>query len=142
MKKTHIFVRLLLVSDHLPPKVIENVIGIPTADHWVKGEIRKPKRVPDIENRCVIHSGLDKECELDEHMEALLRIVKPVASKIESFSKSNFVQVSIAIYSEPDAFGPPLNFSRETMRQMTDLGASLDIDLYQWKLNDDEDIAS
>jgi hypothetical protein len=126
-------VRVKIVSKKHTPEMITEAVGIRCDWCWRCGDTRKHTIITEKDNGWVLHSGLPKTASLDEHMEALLSTVKPAKAKIRHLSLDDIVEVSCVIYS---ATRPALNFGSSVIRQLAEMGASLDIDLYNIDYDD------
>jgi len=96
---------------------------------WRKGDLGKLSNKPMKNNYWALSSGLDKSEKIDKHVETLLGKIRP--------NKRHFVRVgnrfhpvlSCVVYS----YGgdrPCLGFSRTVIKELAELGADIDIDLY------------
>ena len=75
----------------------------------------------------MVSSLLPKSAYAEAHLEALLARLRPHTKTFKALSSEMILEVSIVIYT---SVRPSLSFSKEIMQQISDLGASFDIDLY------------
>jgi hypothetical protein len=120
-------VRLKIVSIHRTPETVTEVLGLQCDRFWHCGDTRADTIIIEKNNGWVLHSGLPKTAPLEEHIEAILRILTPFKEKIKSLSCTDTVELSCVLYA---SHPPALSFGHSTINRLAELGASLDIDLY------------
>jgi len=107
--------------------MITEAVGLACDKCWHCGDKRARSIIVEKDNGWVLHSGLPKTASLDAHIEALLSKLDPFKESIRFISLADTVELSIVIYAPSP---PALNFDSSIINQLTELGASMDIDLY------------
>jgi hypothetical protein len=126
-------VRLKIISGTRSPEMITEAIGLQCDKWWHYGDKREHTIIVEKNNGWVLHSGLPRTASLDEHIDALWRILEPVKAKIRCLASTELVELSCVIYS---SFSPALYFECSVINRLAELGAGMDIDLY--RLPDDK----
>lgn len=123
------FVRLKILSRNRSAEEISRIVGLRCEKSWRPGDFRHNTLIKEETHGWIITSGLPESIALQHHLDAVLARLGPHAREVEGLSHDGetTVELSCAIYSEG---APELNFSRAVIRQLNELGASLDIDLY------------
>ena len=123
-----IIVRLKVTSTRLTPEQITDAVGILCDHAWRIGEKRGKTIIVEKTNGWVLNSKMPKNAPLESHIEELLGRLVVHADRIRALSEQETVEVSCVIY----ALSPPaLNFDKSVIQRIFQLGASVDIDLYQ-----------
>jgi hypothetical protein len=127
MSDSKVYVRLKIISDALTPEQISNRLGMSPSKSWHAGDRRGPTIIKEKCNGWVLESDLPPGAPLEAHVESLLARLAPLSDRIESLAEGNIVEFSCVAYAKE---APALNFQKSLLRQIVNLGASLDIDLY------------
>lgn len=97
---------------------------------WLKGSrVDERAQVKYKNNGVAFFSKLGSARDFDDHVEALVKILKPLKEKLQKLSQTCYSEVSCVI----NVFGgerPAIHFDRDTIRLFSDLNAHIDIDLY------------
>jgi len=120
-------VRLYVFSVNRTAEQITAIIGLPCDKSWRIGDKRGKSIILQKENCWAIHSSLPKSTPIDVQTEELLERISPYKNKILEISQVDTVQFSWIIYATSR---PPLHLSKAVVKEISQLGASLDIDLY------------
>lgn len=120
-------VRLRITSLDRTPEEITTLVGLMCDRSWHIGDKRSKTVISEITNGWILNSGLPKSASLETHIQELLERLTPHASKIQTLSHQASVELSIVVYASTP---PALNFDKTVIRLLSQLGASLDIDLY------------
>lgn len=121
------YAELVILSTTLTPDVLDTVLGLKSDKRWTTGQLRANSTISEKQNGWVIQSCLDRTAPLEEHINHLLDTLRPASSKIKGLSGQACVQFSCVVHA-PDV--PPLHFDSGVITALSELGASLDIDLY------------
>jgi hypothetical protein len=120
-------VRLYVFSVHKTAEQIAENIGLHFDKSWRIGDKRGKSIIMEKENGWALNSNLPKSAPLDLHIEKLLERLSPYKDKIRMLAQNDTVQFSCIIHT---ANRPPLHFSKTIVKEIYQLGASLDVDLY------------
>lgn len=130
--ETETIVRLKIRSCSQTAGTITQTLRIEPDRAWSIGDLRPHTTIAEPDHGWVRHSGLPRNATLAEHIEELLKTLRPASESIKKLSSTEYVEVSVVIYA---ASCPTLHIEPLLLQQMSDLGAALDIDLY---IADDE----
>src|SRR5438552_16187438 len=120
-------VRLKITSISRTPEQISEAAGLTCDRSWRIGDKRGKTIIVERTNGWVLNSGLAKSASLEAHIEELLERLIAHADKIRTLSEQESVELSCVVYA---ASPPALNFNKSVIRQLGQLGVSLDVDLY------------
>jgi len=127
-----VFVWLGVFSTSLTPTEIDTILGIKCDESWLKGDFRKGTKLRESKNGWIMNSRLSEYEPVEDHVRALLDRISPYIRNFKSVLDSAHVELSVAVYMYSDRT-PVLNFDKATLSNLCELGASLDIDLYNLK---------
>lgn len=102
-------------------------MGLQPERSWHIGDQRPKTRIMEKENGWLLSSGLEESASLEEHLAALLEKLQPISGRIASVASIANIELSCAIYSETQ---PALSFGSDVIREVANLRASLDVDIY------------
>jgi hypothetical protein len=120
-------VRLKITGTNRPPEQISKAIGLTCDRSWRIGDKRENTVIVEKTNGWVLNSGLPKTASLEAHIEDLLKRLLAHADKLRLLSEDECTELSCVVYA---ASPPALNFDKTVIQRLSDLGVSLDIDLY------------
>ncbi len=120
-------VRLKVLSSTQTPEMVTKAIGLDCDHCWHIGDRRGPTIIKEKNHGWVLHSGLPKSTELEEHISALLSVLETRTNALKALSATATLEFSCVIYANR---GPGLCFDQKVINKLALLGASLDIDLY------------
>jgi hypothetical protein len=120
-------VRLKIISESHTPEMITGSLGLCSDRSWHVGDKRVRTAIEEKDHGWILGSGLPRTASLGEQVEALLARLAPCRDKIRRLAHDSTVEFSCVIYAKAR---PALNFSPSEINQVSELGASLDIDLY------------
>jgi hypothetical protein len=133
------YARLGIYSPTLTLDQISSILGMTYDKSQSKGDVQRPHGIVHIKNNAwFIFSQLPRDLPLEEHVKNLIGRVSPVIDKIRTIAEQpgNDVELSCVIHSKKKS---PLNFSKETIVALCQMGASIDVDLYffdrTWKVD-------
>lgn len=126
--KQEIIVYLRLLSDNSSPEEVLNVVKVPSVKSWKKGEKNQSTKMLYKENGWEIKSNLDDEINVVEKIADVLSLIEPYRKEINILKESWSIGVACVIYYDESL--PPLNFDSSLLKQIGEVGASLDIDVY------------
>lgn len=122
--------RILIADFDFDPSRITRDLGIKPSKTWQRGQSTVPGAlIKHRENGWAFDSKLPKSATIERHAENILAALAPAWEKITSLSKIYYVELSCAVYS----FGgdrPELGFEKQIIKQLAEIGARIDIDLY------------
>lgn len=122
-----------LTGINFSPERITSLLGITPSRTWKVGDLI-PKTI-----LCMKHDGwslatdteiVDDVCDLEKHIQRLLKQLKSSVGKIKEICSRYQLdaEISCVVYT-PDA-NPGICFEPDIAKQIADLGAAIDIDLY------------
>jgi hypothetical protein len=123
-----IIVYLRLLSEEVSPKEVAQLIVVPTAKSWQKGEINPITKLAFKEYGWEIKSDLSNEEGLAEKLSDILKRIEPFKEKFGQIKQNWDIGFSCVIYYK-DSF-PSLFLDKMLLSQISEIGASLDIDVY------------
>ena len=122
------FVWLSVESDVQSAKDISVFVGLTCDRSWIAGEQRGRTKLVFERNGWVVDSRLDKtRYEVEAHLEALLRRVRPFADKIRTLALANETILHCVLYTNRrTSFSVPPHI----VRWIGELGATFDVEIY------------
>ena len=139
--KNDIYATLSIYSKKITAEQITHKLGLAPHKSWIKGNRKvllnrktgERRILPAVhkEHLWELKSKSSSTISLDVPVRQLLIRLKPYSKMIKRLSAQPNVNVQLSgvIYWYQDST-PPLNFKKEILRAINDLGASLDLDLY------------
>jgi acetylglutamate kinase len=124
-----VHVNLNIFSDTLTPEKISELTGIDADKFWLAGDRRKDTQIIEKENGWAIKSFLNKDDDLEAHIQDMRRRLSGKEGIIKSISElaGCDIQLSGVIYGSDT---PALCFDKDVIGWLGSIGASLDIDIY------------
>ena len=119
--------RLKILSTVRTAEEITKTLGIACDRCWRKGDTRAKTSIIEQKNGWILDSGMPRSAALSTQIESLLARLFPRAAEIKLLSRDDEVELSCVVYA---ASPPALNFTHPILHQLSEMGASLDIDLY------------
>lgn len=107
--------------------MITKALGLNSDRSWRVGDKRPHTIIEEDNNGWIINSGRPKATCLEEQVQALLDRVDQCKDAIKVLSRDASVEFSCVVYADTT---PALNFGAGIIGRLSELGASLDIDLY------------
>jgi len=122
-------VRLMVLSDNLSPEKLIKQLAMSGDKIWSLGDKRLNTLLLEKENGWVLKSKIALNLDLEDHIENVMSLIKGNEARFKAISNQEgcFIQLSCACYYDDE---PPLIFESEVINWLSDLNASLDIDLY------------
>lgn len=120
-------VRLKVTSSERSPEQITQAIGLPSSKSWHIGDNRANTIISEKLNGWIFESNLPHSASLEDHVGNLLDRLSTQTVEIKHISEKDSVEFSCVVYASAT---PALNFSKEVLQCICEMGASLDIDLY------------
>jgi hypothetical protein len=103
-------------------------VGVPPSEIWSAGDQIRATLVRRKSTGWRLRSDLPATASLSEHAERLLGMIYPQATAIAELESVD-MWFSFAVYVY-DADRPPLRLPRNMVSRIAELGAGIDIDLY------------
>ena len=103
------------------------MLGLAYDKSWRIGDKRGRSGIIQKNNGWVLTSKVSSSAPLEDHISDLLVRLADHTDAIREISRRDEVELSCVIHA---AHPPPLNFSKDLVHNLSQLGASLDIDLY------------
>lgn len=124
-------VKLTIVSDTLSARDISSLLGIEADSSQILGEMNQlgtktyPQHVWMLKNRHEV-SDRDIGAQIEACVSQFLKRVGPASSSIKSLSIEHLVEVGLYVFAREV---PPISLSKKQIGALTELGASLDVDI-------------
>ncbi len=130
MKKDDTRVYLWVSDFGEDASVVTKTIGLEPTHIKVAGEPnpKYPKMI-NRGNSWELHSSLPSSAHIDEHIEALLRVLEPHATAVKAVSETFNVGISTAVYYYED-YTPGIHLTEHAISALASMGLSMDFDLY------------
>ena len=126
-------IEFLLIGDNIDVELINELLQIPNAEILKKGELLKERKNPVITNSWKISTEFVRNPYVREEVEKIILILKDkvnIINKIyELFDDINIV-LEIVIEVTHKDYQPAIIFSRNTLKFISDIHASIDVDMY------------
>jgi hypothetical protein len=133
------YARLSIYSSTLSPDEVNIILGIKCDKSQLKGDIQRPHAIVNIKrNAWFIFSQLPRDFSLEDQVKDLLGRISAVIDKIKTIADQpgNDVELGCIVHSKKES---PINFTKETIAILFQMGASIDVDLYYfdrtWKVD-------
>jgi hypothetical protein len=120
---------IVLGSSATRDEVAKYVSGGPIT-FWKKGDAVQGSRIIRKEDGWKLGSTLPRDSSLAEHVDKILECVDPVLGTLNRLGGTS-IRLSVALY----VYGldrPPLRINAKAVRKLGDMGAEVDIDLYNF----------
>ena len=129
--------RLDIISHSITPEELNNTLGMTCDESHYIGDLRKNTIIHEKENDWTIKSRLPRTSPLEDHIVDLLERISPITDKIRSVADKSDVEIEVicVIFTSER---PAIFFTKEQVKTIYEMGASIDIDLY-WVPGDDEE---
>jgi hypothetical protein len=124
--ESHVF---LAVTEFGDEAVVTSLLGFAPTSVWLKGD-----SVPDrptarrTHSRWSFHSPLPLHAHVEAHLEALLTLLEPHATRIRHCATQFRTELRCAIYYTD--FSPGIHLSELLLERIARMGVPLDFDLY------------
>lgn len=127
--KTKFYAHSGIFSPTLSPEEINSILGISCDEGYHTGDQRGKTIIHEKENGWMIFSQVPRKPPMEDHIKNILDRVSPITDKIRTLSERSdvSVQLGLVIYTEDR---PALFFTKEQVRAICDIGASIDVDIY------------
>jgi hypothetical protein len=122
--------KLGIFSQNLKPEDLNSILGIHCDKGYLKGDLRGPI-IREKENGWIIYSRIPKYAPLKEHINDILARVSQVTDKIRDLADKPDVKMEFGCTIHADE-SPPLDFDKEIVAALCQIGARIDVDLYYW----------
>lgn len=118
-----------LTGFDFPPERISGALQLAPSDTWVKGEvIGRSIRKHEV-NGWALESCLSEEQDPEAHILHLAGLISPERI-LEVRASAQALELEFAVVIEMSDTTPPLGLSVDTIRRLSGLGASIDVDMY------------
>jgi hypothetical protein len=113
----------------MPPQELTKELGIEPTHSWKKGDPGIASKLPMKNNGWELSSGLELSKDFESHLRALLDKIRPLKENFINVGKKfpTVLSCIIYIYGEDR---PYLGFESTVVKELADLNATIDIDLY------------
>jgi hypothetical protein len=128
--EVEIAVSLTLTGAALDPQQLTAWTGLLPSRTWMAGELIREGALLRYEHSgWSIRSGLPHSRSLEDHVDALLRRLKPGWDTLLGLCQRYDAEVACAVYSYGGA-RPAIHLRKDQCRRLSELNASLDVDVY------------
>jgi hypothetical protein len=127
--KDEYYTELVVLSQTLNPEQLNAIVGMNCDKSRLAGASIGSSLIRARKNTWIIYSRLPRDLHIENHIEDLLKRVSPITDKIRRLADQPDVEVvfGCVIYTREQ---PAMDFNREQVAAICDLGARIDIDLY------------
>ncbi|GFE69891.1 DUF4279 domain-containing protein [Chroococcus sp. FPU101] len=127
--KSEILVSLTLTGLDLKPDKITDKLRINPSKIWYKGDLIYPKgKICYSNNGWSLKSNLESSSELEEHIQSIFKQLQPVWSVLKNLCSLYQTEINCVVYVSEQV--PSIHFNPEIIKQIHQLNAALDVDLY------------
>jgi len=127
------YAKLGIFSKTLTIEQINVLLGLECDKYFNTGDIIRPHGIVHVkENQWFIYSRINREEPLENHVRDVLDRISHRKKEIRKIAAQpeTDVELSCVIHSKDS---PGINFTRETVSILHQIGASVDVDLYYWE---------
>src|SRR5262245_26873337 len=121
--------RLKIITRSVTPEEVTSRLGIPPDAVRHAGEPRPHTIIIENTHRWELHSGISEDCDLAEHVKAVLDKVEHCAAKIAELAGAPGNEVLLCCIVHAGS-APALGLSKEAIAGLARMGAEVDFDLY------------
>ncbi|HXT02105.1 MAG TPA: DUF4279 domain-containing protein [Elusimicrobiota bacterium] len=139
--KTETRVRFNIVDFDFDPASITETLGVQPTKTWKIGE---PRYAPEISaqragsplaywknNGWVLKSSLAEDRTVDDHVEALIKILAPCWGQLKELAPKCYFELAVTMRMF-NVDRPPLWFDASLIKKLAELNAHVDVDLYNF----------
>ena len=119
--------RFKIITRSVTPEEITARLGLNPDRIRRAGQPRPHTSIIEDTNCWELHSGLPEQCELSEHIRAVLRKVGHCVKQIAELAEENEVLLSCIVHAPTE---PALGLSKKIISDLADIHAEVDFDLY------------
>jgi hypothetical protein len=132
------YAKLGIFSSTLTPDQVNSILGIKCDQSYLIGDRRGRTNILEKENGWIIFSNIPRDAPLEDHVKNLLERVSPIIDKIRGIADRPDAEVELGcvIHANEE---PPLFFTKEVVATLHRMGASIDVDLYFWTRDSEEE---
>lgn len=123
---------LLIIDDVGNPDKIKKYLKMKNVKTWRKGDLIDPNRTVILKEKntgLLIKSGLSVFAHAEEHLNHLLKVMRPKWNLIKKLCKKYPSEFAFHIFTEKDDISG-IHFDRKTLDLIHELGSDIDLDLY------------
>ncbi len=125
---TEIKVRLNVTDFSCRPNEIGRILGLRSSKTWRAGEKIESTIRLHKQNGWRLDSGLTKGS-IEQKVKFLISKIQPKLKAFKRLPPHAAIELSCIIYTRSD-HRPAISFPREALKTLSEIGASIDIDLY------------
>lgn len=113
---------------------LSELVKLPNSSLTKKGEVKlsgpsdRPARITATQNMWSLSSDLDRSVNVEMHIDRLLHILMPHKQLIEKLATESNIMFRCTLLLQDSQ--PGINLSNEQLWHVTELGASIDLDVY------------
>jgi hypothetical protein len=121
----------LTLSGNFDPAHVTEVLGLEPSQVWRRGDPRRYRTSGSEEcDGWVLKLNERESLHLDETLRDLLALIEPVRTPLSDFRKSRDVDVQVAFAVDVvDSRYPSISLSVTQVQKLSEIGASIDIDI-------------
>ena len=127
---TTIIAELSIYGEDLKPDQVTLALNVEPTKTWLRGDIRNPRTNAAYDYGCWKTCTEENSSPLEEHMHTLIERVAKCIDLIMSLVTQHGWEVEISVVIHLADESPDISLSKEVLKWMCRLGASLDIDMY------------
>jgi hypothetical protein len=122
---------LRIAGFHCHPDEITRILGLDPTETWIEGEEYLSPGMRETGHRKFSFWAKESpllEGDLDEKMEALITVIRPHASRFRELPEVTALVIQGVI--QADDFMPGVGFTRDQIKVIADIGATIDVDIF------------
>jgi hypothetical protein len=130
-------VHINITDFDVDPEEITEIIGIQPTKTRKAGDPVPRTIIKTKMNGWLLYAPCDPfKSDLDEQVEKLLEIIEPYKDNFSKLPKGTHIELSCFLYSYKER--PIIGFSAESIKKLAEIGASIDVDSYDFSSSNDE----
>ncbi|CAM2813992.1 DUF4279 domain-containing protein [Paenibacillus sediminis] len=131
MEKTRVMVKLDIYGDNFNPQIITDQLNIQPHMSWQKGDSVEGKSTVRNKTCWRFSTGYQESLDINDQLSVIIERFQGESEKLIELIKAHNLEilVSIVINIEENQ-KPAMNFNKETISFIHQIGAEVDIDLY------------
>ncbi len=128
--ESEVYAVFILEGPDLDPSQVTHLVGVQPSETWRAGELVSDRAIIKHKfNAWKLNSNLPLSAPLEDHVEAVLRQLRPGWLALEDLCLRYQAKLFCVVRSYGGA-RPALIFNKEIVKQVAELSAAIEIDLY------------
>jgi len=124
------YAELAIYCDDLEPSVVTQILGLQPSMTWKSGDVKNQRTGATYDSGCWKLQTSSNDGPLEDHIKNLMELCSGCIDSIRSLGNDKNVSVEVSAVIHLKEYAPDLCLSNGIIAWMSDIGASLDIDMY------------